>query len=103
MVAPGDAEIDTSFADETRNVGGREEDERNGQIDTQRNVEAGVAVELNVAAGEEVEAGLVETALCAEKSVGKAIELVTNGKDDLLLGTAKRSRSFRLAEMSETI
>lgn len=63
-----------------------------------------MAVELNVAAGEEVKAGLVETALYApKKNVGKAIELVTNGRDDLLLGTAKRSRSFRLAEMSETI
>lgn len=65
-------------------------------------------MELDVTAGEQVKAGLVEAALCTggkkkKNYVSKAIESSTNGEEGVLLGTAKRSRSFRLAEMSETI
>jgi hypothetical protein len=45
-------------------VGGGEEDEREGEVFDERNVEARVAVELDVGAVEEVEADLVEAALC---------------------------------------
>ena len=50
-----------------------------------------MTVELDVGAVEEVEADLVETALCRESEMSRrgALEI-------LLLGTAKSSRSFRL-------
>ena len=64
LVAAGDSEVNTALADEGGDVGGREEDEREGKVFDERNVEARVAVELNVRAVEEVEADLVEAALC---------------------------------------
>lgn len=64
LVATGDSEVNTALADEGGDVGGREEDEREGKVLDERNVEARVAVELNVRAVEEVEADLVEAALC---------------------------------------
>lgn len=64
LVATGDSEVNTALADEGGDVGGREEDEREGKVLDERNVEARVAVELNVGAVEEVEADLVEAALC---------------------------------------
>lgn len=63
LVAAGNAEVDAALADEGRNVGGGQEDERDGQVLDQGDVEARVAVELDVAAGEEVESGFVEAAL----------------------------------------
>jgi hypothetical protein len=64
LVAAGDSEVNTTFADEGGDVGGGEEDEREGEVFDERNVEARVAVELDVGAVEEVEADLVEAALC---------------------------------------
>jgi hypothetical protein len=64
LVTTGDTEVDAAFADEGRDVGGGQEDQRDGQILDERNVEAGFAAELDVAAGEEVKGGLLETALC---------------------------------------
>ena len=64
LVATGDSEVNTALADEGGDVGGREEDEREGKVLDERDVEARVAVELNVGAVEEVEADLVEAALC---------------------------------------
>ena len=64
LVAAGDSEVNAAFADEGGDIGGGEEDEREGKVFDERNVEARVAVELNVRAVEEVEADLVEAALC---------------------------------------
>ena len=97
LVAAGDSEVNAAFADEGGDVGGRQEDEREGKVLDERNVEARVAVELDVGAVEEVEADLVEAALCSLASemegAGKARPL---GDLDLLLGTAKSNRSLRL-------
>lgn len=64
LVAPCDAEIDAAFADEGGDVCGGEEDESDRQVLDQGDVEAVFAAELDVAAGEEVERGLLEAALC---------------------------------------
>ena len=64
LVPAGDAEVDTALADEGGDVGCREEDESNGEVLDEGDVEARVTVELDVGAGEEVEAGLLEAAFC---------------------------------------
>lgn len=64
LVTTGDTQVDTALADEGRDVSGGQEDQGDGQVLDQRNVEAGFAAELDVTAGEEVESGLLETALC---------------------------------------
>lgn len=64
LVAARDAQIDAAFADEGRDVCGGEEDECDGQVLDQGDVEARLAAKLDVAAGEKVQGGLLETALC---------------------------------------
>ena len=48
LVATGDSEVNTALADEGGDVGGREEDEREGKVLDERNVQARVPVELDV-------------------------------------------------------
>ena len=64
LVAASDAQVDAALADEGGDVSGGQEDEREREVLDQRNVQARVAVELDVGAVEEVEADLVEAALC---------------------------------------
>lgn len=64
LVAAGDSQVDATLTHKGRDVGGGQEDEGNGQVLDQGNVEAAVAVELDVAAVEQVETGLVQAALC---------------------------------------
>lgn len=63
LVASCYAQVDTAFADECGDVGCGQEDERDGEVLDERDVEARVSVELDVTAGEEVEGCGVETAL----------------------------------------
>ena len=74
-IAASDAEIDSALADECGNVGSREEDQGERKVLDQGDVEAVVAVELDVGAGEELNAGLIEAALLGdgeEQAVGEA-------------------------------
>lgn len=64
LVAASDAQIDAAFTDEGRDVGGRQEDQRDRQVLDQRDVEAGFTAELDVTAGEEVEGCLLQTSFC---------------------------------------
>jgi hypothetical protein len=64
LVATGDTKVDTALANEGWDVGGGQEDECDGQVLDQRDVETGLAAELDVGAGEEVKGGLLEAALC---------------------------------------
>ena len=64
LVAAGDSEIDAAFTDEGGDVSGGQEDQRDGQVLDQRDVETGFAAELDVTAGEEVEGCLLETSFC---------------------------------------
>jgi hypothetical protein len=63
LVTAGDTDINAAFAHKGRNVGGGEEDKRNWVVLDQRDVKAGLAVELNIATGEQVKGGLVEASL----------------------------------------
>ena len=63
LVATGNTEIDAAFAYEGWDIGGGEEDKSDRMVLYKRNVQTRVAVELDVRAGEEVEASLVETSL----------------------------------------
>jgi hypothetical protein len=54
LVAAGDTKVNAALADEGWDVGGGQEDQRNGQVLDQRDVEAGFTAELDVGAGEEV-------------------------------------------------
>lgn len=64
LVATSDSEVYATLSDKGGDIGGGEKDESNGKVLDEGNVEARVAVELNVGAVEEVETGLVEAALC---------------------------------------
>lgn len=64
LVTACDTQVDAAFADEGGDVGRGQEDKREREVLDQRDIEARVAVELDVGAVEEVEADLVETALC---------------------------------------
>lgn len=64
LVAAGNTQVNTTLADESRDVSSGQEDQGDGQVLDQRDVEAGFAAELDVTAGEEVEGGLLQTALC---------------------------------------
>lgn len=91
LVAACDTQIDAALTNEGGNIGGGQEYEREREVLDKRNVKARVAVELDVGAVEEVEADLVETALCRELDMSTHWALGV-----LLLGTAKSSRSFKL-------
>lgn len=63
LVAAGDTDINATLADESGDVGSGQEDQGNGKVLDESNVEAGFAAELDVSAGEKVEGCLLETAL----------------------------------------
>lgn len=54
LVEASDAEINLTLADECGDVGSREEDEGDGKVLDERNVEAVFAAELDVGSFEEV-------------------------------------------------
>jgi hypothetical protein len=64
LVTTGNTEVDAAFADESWDVGGGQEDQRDGQVLDEGDIEAGFAAELDITAGEEIEGGLLQTALC---------------------------------------
>ena len=101
LVAPGDAQVDAALADKRRDVGRREEDQRNAEVLDQSNVEAVVPVEVYVGAMQQVEARVVEAALLGtvngpRRGAPVDSQSPTRSARSLLLGTANSSRSFRL-------
>lgn len=64
LIAASDTQINAAFTDEGGDVGGGQEDQRNGQVLDQSDVEAGFAAELDVTAGEKVESCLLQTSFC---------------------------------------
>lgn len=68
LVAASNTQVDAALAHEGRDVGGGQEDECDRQVLDQRDVEAGLATELDVTAGQEVESGLLQAALCGENA-----------------------------------
>ena len=64
LVPARDAEVDLALADEGGDVGGREEDEGQGEVLDEGDVEAVLAAELDVGTLKEVERRLVQPALC---------------------------------------
>lgn len=69
LVAAGDTKVYTALTHKGGDIGGGQEDECDGQVLDQRDVETGLAAELDVAAGEEVKGGLLQAALCVENAV----------------------------------
>lgn len=57
LVVAGDADVDAALADEGGDVGGREEDESDGEVLDQGDVEPVFPLELDIGALEEVQAG----------------------------------------------
>jgi hypothetical protein len=64
LVAARDAQRHPALADEGRDVGRRQEDERDGQVLAEGDVEPVVAVELDGGALEDVERRVEQAALC---------------------------------------
>ena len=69
LVTASDTQVDAALADEGGDVGGGEEDQGDGQVLDERDVETSLAAELNVAAGEEIKGGLLQAALYLENVV----------------------------------
>ena len=67
LVPSRDSQVDPTLANKGRDVGGGEEDEGNGQVLDQRNVESVLASELDVGPLEEVQRGLIEPPLWTRK------------------------------------
>ena len=65
LIPAGYTEVDSAFANEGGDVGGREEDESYRVILDQGDVETGLATKLYIGACEEVKGGLLETSLCS--------------------------------------
>lgn len=78
LVVARDAQVHLPLAYKGRDVGGREEDERDGEVLDERDVEAVFAAKLDVGALEEIQGGLLEAALW-ERSVGMGFWL--DGRD----------------------
>ena len=93
LIPAGYTEVDSSFTDKGRNVGGGKEDEGYRVVLDEGNVEAGFAAELYVGAGKKVEGGLLKTSLWrgGRKWGGAVLRRRCS-----LLGTAKRRRPSRL-------
>ena len=64
LVSTRDTKIDAAFTDEGRNVSSREKNKCYVMVLDQGDVETGFSPELDIAAGEEVEGRLLESALC---------------------------------------
>lgn len=65
LVSTGNTQINSTLANEGRDICGGQENQRNGQVLDQRNVQSRLSSELNIAASEKVKCGLVEPALCS--------------------------------------
>lgn len=65
LVAACDAQIDSTFAYKRRDIRGGQENQSDGQVLDQCNVETGLAPELYVTTGKQVQRGLLQTTLCA--------------------------------------
>lgn len=62
-VSPCDSKVDPSFANESGDVCGGEEDQSNGVVLDESDVEARMAVELDVATGQKVKCRFVQASL----------------------------------------
>ena len=81
-IAASDSKVDSALADEGGDVGGREEDQGQRQVLHQGDVETVVTVELDVGAGEQLDAGLVQAALLGDgeqEAVVQAADEVSQG------------------------
>lgn len=76
LVSSSDTKIDFTFPHERRNICSGKEDQGQGQVLDQRNVQPVVAVELDIGSREEVESRGVQSSLlrdCEEQSVVEAV------------------------------
>lgn len=63
FIAACDTQVDAAVADERGDIRCREENQRNGQVLDQSDIETVLAAELDIAACEEVQRGWLKTAL----------------------------------------
>lgn len=70
LVPACDSEVDLALANEGGDIGGGEEDESDGEVLDEGNVEAVLAAELNVGTLEEVQGGGIEPTLCLVSACG---------------------------------
>ena len=63
LIPTSDTNVDTSLTNEGRDIGGGKEDEGDGQVLDQSDIETILAAELNIGTLEQVECGRIEPAL----------------------------------------
>jgi hypothetical protein len=66
LITAGDTKITTTLRDEGRDIRGGQEDEGDGEVLDEGNVETRVSVELNVGTVEKLDTCLVKTSLCGK-------------------------------------
>jgi len=66
LIATGNTKIATTLRDEGRDIGGGQEDEGDGEVLDESNVETRVSVELDVGTVEKLDTCLVKASLCGE-------------------------------------
>lgn len=69
LVQAGNSKVDAALAYKGRDVGSREEDQRDGEVLDEGDVEAVLSPELDVCAFEKVKGSLLESALCEKRLV----------------------------------
>ncbi len=93
LVPAGYTEVDSTFTNEGRNIGGGKKDKGYRVVFDEGDVEAGFATELYIGAGKEVEGSLLETSLWIMR---RKWEARGRRRRCSLFGTAKRRRPSRL-------
>lgn len=75
LIPARDSEVDAALADKRGDIGGGQEDEGDGQVLDEGNVEAVLSPELDVGALEQIQGRLVQSALCN----GERMETLVSG------------------------
>lgn len=63
LILTGDTQVHSSLSNEGRNVRGRKEDKRDGQVFDEGNIETGLATELDITSCEQIQSSLLESTL----------------------------------------
>lgn len=105
LVPASDAEVDTALADESRDIGGGEENQGDGEVLDEGNVEAVLAAELNIGALEEVQGGGIEATLWTGSSVQVSnFRIVLQWWRQRTLGDRKQEAAFEaIREKTEKV
>jgi hypothetical protein len=91
LVPSGDTNVATALADKGGNIGSGEENQGDGEVLDEGDIETVLAAELDIGALEEVKCGSIEPTLC--QYISTAMMFVSR-KSQLTLGYGKKKAAF---------